>query len=241
MGIAGVSGNGQKELLYALSGEDRRAASTSITLLGQPIGRRGPARRRAAGLHFVPEERLGRGTVPALGLMHNMLLTRTESVRRSGWIDMAALRAQAQQVMARFGVKARGVDAPAQSLSGGNLQKFIVGREMGAQPKLLILAQPTWGVDVGAAAKIHHEIMALRDAGCAILVVSEELDELLALSDRLVVMESGRLSPSLPVAEATVERIGLWMSGLWDDEAAAGSAASAAAAVVEQVEKGSAT
>ena len=83
--------------------------------------------------------------------------------------------------------------------------------------------------------------MALRDAGCAILVVSEELDELLALSDRLVVMESGRLSPSLPVAEATVERIGLWMSGLWDDEAAAGSAASAAAAVVEQVEKGSAT
>lgn len=143
--------------------------------------------------------------------------------------------------MARFGVKARGVDAPAQSLSGGNLQKFIVGREMGAQPKLLILAQPTWGVDVGAAAKIHHEIMALRDAGCAILVVSEELDELLALSDRLVVMESGRLSPSLPVAEATVERIGLWMSGLWDDEAAAGSAAPAAAAAMEQAEKGCAT
>ena len=241
VGLAGVSGNGQSELLQALSGEDRRAAATSITLLGQPIGRRGPARRRAAGLHFVPEERLGRGTVPALGLMHNMLLTRTESVRRSGWIDMAALRAQAQQVMARFGVKARGVDAPAQSLSGGNLQKFIVGREMGAQPKLLILAQPTWGVDVGAAAKIHHEIMALRDAGCAILVVSEELDELLALSDRLVVMESGRLSPSLPVAEATVERIGLWMSGLWDDDAAAGDAVPAAVAATEPAEKGSAT
>ena len=224
VGLAGVSGNGQSELLQALSGEDRRAAASTITLQGQAIGRWGPAKRRGAGLHFVPEERLGRGAVPTLGLMHNMLLTRTESVRRSGWIDMAALRAQAQQVMERFGVKARGVDAVAQSLSGGNLQKFIVGREIGAQPKLLILAQPTWGVDVGAAAQIHHEILALRDAGCAILVVSEELDELLALSDRLVVMENGRLSPALPVAEATVERIGLWMSGLWEDEAAAGAA-----------------
>ena len=118
------------------------------------------------------------------------------------------------------------MEAPAQSLSGGNLQKFIVGREMGAQPKLLILAQPTWGVDVGAAAQIHGEILALRDAGCAVLVVSEELDELLALSDRLMVMARGRLSPALPVAEATVERLGLWMSGLWEGQEPGGGAAS---------------
>ena len=221
LGMAGVSGNGQRELLQALSGEDRRAAPGMVTLLGQPVGRHSPARRRALGLHFVPEERLGRGAVPELSLAHNLLLTRTESVSRHGWIGMAKLRAQAQQVVEKMGVKAHGVQAPAQSLSGGNLQKFIMGREMGAAPKLLILSQPTWGVDVGAAAHIHRDILALRDAGCAILVVSEELDELFALSDRLVVLARGRLSPSVPVAQATVEQIGLWMSGLWDGAASA--------------------
>jgi ABC-type uncharacterized transport system ATPase subunit len=103
----------------------------------------------------------------------------------------------------------------ARSLSGGNLQKFIVGREIDANPKLLIVSQPTWGVDVGAAALIRGELLKLRDAGCALLVVSEELDELFEISDRLVVIAQGRLSPSVPVAEATVERIGEWMSGLF--------------------------
>ena len=221
LGLAGVSGNGQRELLQVLSGEDCRAKADMLTLQGQPIGRANPAQRRAVGLHFVPEERLGRGAVPELGLMHNMLLTRTESVSRCGWINMAALREQANAVIQKLGVKARGADAPAQSLSGGNLQKFIVGREIGANPKVLILSQPTWGVDVGAAAQIHREILALREAGCAILVISEELDELFALGDRLQVLSRGRLSPGLPVQQATVERIGLWMSGLWEDGDAA--------------------
>ena len=110
----------------------------------------------------------------------------------------------------------RDSDAAARSLSGGNLQKFIVGREIDAKPKLLIVAQPTWGVDVGAAAQIRGEILALRDQGCAVLVVSEELDELFELSDRLHVIAKGRLSPSVPIAEATIERIGEWMSGLWE-------------------------
>jgi len=126
----------------------------------------------------------------------------------------------ARGIIERFKVKAAGPQAPAQSLSGGNLQKFIVGREISASPKLLIVSQPTWGVDVGAAAQIRAEILALRDAGCAVLVVSEELDELFELSDRLHVMAKGRLSPPLPRAEATVERIGEWMSGLWADTAA---------------------
>jgi len=104
----------------------------------------------------------------------------------------------------------------ARSLSGGNLQKFIVGREIDAQPKLFIVSQPTWGVDVGASAQIRGAILALRDAGCAVLVVSEELDELFEVSDRLHVIAKGQLSPSVPVAEATVEKIGEWMSGLWD-------------------------
>ena len=105
--------------------------------------------------------------------------------------------------------------APAKSLSGGNLQKFIVGREISAGPQLLIVSQPTWGVDVGAAAQIRGELLALRDAGCAVLVVSEELDELFEISDRLVVMAQGRLSPPVATRDAGIEMIGEWMSGLW--------------------------
>ncbi len=216
VGIAGVSGNGQRELLYALSGEDTRAPADSIRLCGQAVGQQGPAQRRALGLHFVPEERLGRGAVPGLSLAHNLLLTRDDAVHRSGWIDIAALHAQAQSIISRYQVKAGGAQALAQSLSGGNLQKFIVGREIDAAPKLLIVSQPTWGVDVGAAAQIRAALLALRDAGCAVLVVSEELDELFELCDRMHVMAQGRLSPSIARADATVALIGSWMSGLWD-------------------------
>jgi general nucleoside transport system ATP-binding protein len=236
LGIAGVSGNGQKELLYALSGEDTRAAADSIQMRGmdteperqsgaqpqaaavqmQSVGSYAPQQRRAMGLHFVPEERLGRGAVPSMSLAHNLLLTRDQAVGKAGWIDVKALRTQAQQIIARFNVKAGGPDAPARSLSGGNLQKFIVGREIEAAPKLLIISQPTWGVDVGASAQIRAEILALRDAGCAVLVVSEELDELFEIADRLQVMAKGRISPSVHIKDATVEQIGEWMSGLWE-------------------------
>ena len=175
LGIAGVSGNGQRELLFALSGEDQRAPAASISIANQAAGRLPPSRRRALGLHFVPEERLGRGAVPEMGLAHNLL-------------------------------------------SGGNLQKFIMGREIDARPKLLVVSQPTWGVDVGAAAQIRGELLALRDAGCAVLVVSEELDELFEVCDRLHVIAKGRLSPAIARRDATVERIGEWMSGLWHGE-----------------------
>ena len=215
VGIAGVSGNGQKELLYALSGEDPRAEPASIQVAGQNAGRMGPGQRRALGLHFVPEERLGRGAVPTMGLAHNLLLTRTDAVTGSGWIKVGALQQHAQAIIERFHVKAGGPNAAAKSLSGGNLQKFIVGREIDANPTLLIVSQPTWGVDVGAAAQIRGEILALRDAGCAVLVVSEELDEVFEICDRLHVGAKGQLSPSVPRAEATVQRIGEWMSGLW--------------------------
>jgi simple sugar transport system ATP-binding protein len=219
VGIAGVSGNGQRELLYALSGEDCRAPAGSIRLSGTDVSGVHPGRRRKLGLHFVPEERLGRGAVPTLGLAHNLLLTRNEALSPgTGWIRVAPLQAQAAEIIRRFQVKAGGPHSAARSLSGGNLQKFIVGREIDARPKLLILSQPTWGVDVGAAAQIRGEILALRDQGCAVLVVSEELDELFELSDRLHVIAKGHLSPSIPVAEATIEKIGEWMSGLWHEE-----------------------
>jgi simple sugar transport system ATP-binding protein len=215
VGIAGVSGNGQRELLRALSGEDLRAQPGEVALLGQPIGQLDPAKRRALGLRFVPEERLGRGAVPGMSLAHNLLLTRGEAVGKLGWVRTHELARQAAGLIERYRVKASGPAALARSLSGGNLQKFIVGREIEAQPRLLIVSQPTWGVDVGAAAQIHAGLLALREAGCGVLVISEELDELFALSDCLYVMAKGRMSPPLARDEATVSEVGEWMSGLW--------------------------
>jgi general nucleoside transport system ATP-binding protein len=219
VGIAGVSGNGQRELMYALSGEDNRADTGMVTLFGAVVGHLGPAERRRLGVQFVPEERLGRGAVPSMSLAHNLMLTRDDAIGKTGWkmgwISVKDLAKQADGIIARFKVKASGAHATAKSLSGGNLQKFIVGREIDAEPKLFIVSQPTWGVDVGAAAQIRGEILALRDAGCAVLVVSEELDELFEISDRLHVMAKGQLSPSLKRADATVSLVGEWMSGLW--------------------------
>ena len=228
LGIAGVSGNGQQELMAAMSGEDTRSPRDSIHLFGKDISHRAPRQRRKAGLHFVPEERLGRGAVPTLSLAANTLLTRTEAVGRSGWIATGEVTKLAEELIRRFNVKAGGPQAAAKSLSGGNLQKFIVGREIDANPKLLIVSQPTWGVDVGAAAQIRGELLALRDQGCAVLVVSEELDELFEICDRLVVIAQGRVSPSVPTSQATIPMIGEWMSGLWPANTVADNAAEAA-------------
>jgi len=225
VGIAGLSGNGQRELLFALSGEDTRSSSHSILLNDEAAGHWGAEKRRSHGLHFVPEERLGRGAVPSLSLAQNLLLTRDEAVakegwlRHLGWLNLHQLQQQAKHIIERYQVKAGGADAVARSLSGGNLQKFIVGREIEATPKLLIVSQPTWGVDVGASAQIRAALLALRDAGCAVLVVSEELEELLELSDVLYVIANGKLSPPLKREEAEVSRIGAWMSGLWHQDA----------------------
>jgi simple sugar transport system ATP-binding protein len=217
VGIAGVSGNGQKELLTALSGESIADKANMVRIMDQPAGRLDPAQRRRLGLTFVPEERLGRGAVPALSLADNALLTgSSRGMVQQGVIRHATVREFARAVIERFKVKCKGEQAAASSLSGGNLQKFIVGREIDAKPRLLIVSQPTWGVDVGAAAQIRAELLKLRDASCAVLVVSEELDELFEICDRLVVIAQGRVSPSIATGRATVEKIGQWMSGLWD-------------------------
>ena len=217
LGVAGISGNGQQELLAALSGEDPSAAPGSIRLCGVDVGRLDAAQRRACGLGFVPEERLGRGAVPDLSLADNILLSiQTPATVRRGLIRKTAVAQIAADIITRFHVKAGGTHSAARSLSGGNLQKYIIGREVVRAPRVLIVAQPTWGVDVGAAAQIRAELIALRDAGCALLVISEELDELFEITDRLVVIAKGRLSPSINTADATVGLIGQWMSGLWD-------------------------
>jgi simple sugar transport system ATP-binding protein len=221
IGIAGISGNGQQELLKAISGELLLDAPGAIQLAGQDVGRAHPAARRALGFCFVPEERLGRGAVPDLSLAANALLTgyvpacATGMVER-GLVQMEVVRQFARKVIERFNVKCGGDNASAGSLSGGNLQKFIVGRETMLSPKIMVLAQPTWGVDIGAAMLIRQAIIDLRDQGVAILLVSEELDELFMISDRIAVLADGRLSRTVAVQDTSVNQIGIWMSGNFD-------------------------
>jgi ABC-type uncharacterized transport system ATPase subunit len=212
VGIAGVSGNGQKELLAALSGEKTSALPGAVRLCGTDAGRLDPAERRALGLRFVPEERLGRGAVPAMDLAENSVLT-NEGLVRHGLVRSRAARAFARETIARFAVRCAGESATADSLSGGNLQKFIVGREIRLAPRVMLVAQPTWGVDVGSAALIHQALIDLRDSGVAVLIISEELDELFLLCDRLAVLARGRLSDALPTRLLARETVGEWMTG----------------------------
>ena len=217
LGIAGVSGNGQQELLYALSGEVPGDDADAIVICGKASGRDMPGRRRLNGMGFVPEERLGRGAVPRMSLTENALLTAHRAgMLRHGMIRFERIAAFARKCISDFNVKCGGEDHAANSLSGGNLQKFIMGREILLAPKLLVVAQPTWGVDVGAAAFIRQRLIDLRDEGTAILVISEELEELFEISDRIAVIAEGRLSPTKKLADTNIDEIGVWMSGMWD-------------------------
>ncbi|AUL99806.1 ABC transporter [Rhodocyclaceae bacterium] len=217
VGIAGVSGNGQQELLQAISGEEVIAEKFPVQICGVEAGRLNAAQRRRLGLCYVPEERLGRGAVPSMSLAENAILTAAHraGLVRAGLLAVSRAKRFAAECIERFDVRCSGAQAAADSLSGGNLQKFILGREILQTPRLLVCAQPTWGVDVGAAAFIRQTLIDLRNRGCAVLVVSEEIDELFEICDRIAVIAKGRLSPARPVAETSVEDIGVWMSGLW--------------------------
>jgi simple sugar transport system ATP-binding protein len=228
VGIAGISGNGQQELLAALSGE-RRTAPQTVRIGGTPAGDLDTAQRRSLGLAFVPEDRVGQGAVPEMSLADNALLTAWRcGLTRHGFVQAGAIDRYAAGVIDAFGVKSGGPHAAARSLSGGNLQKFIVGREIRQAPRVLIAAQPTWGVDVGAAAQIRQTLIDLRAAGCAVLVISEELDELFEICDRIAVIAQGVLSPALPLAATSAEAIGLLMAGAGRAGGTASPAASAA-------------
>jgi simple sugar transport system ATP-binding protein len=215
LGIAGVAGNGQNELLGALAGERTVERGDAIRIDGRAVGRLGARARRDLGLACVPEERDGHGAVAEMTLVENALLSgyRRMNLLASGFIRGAAAAGYAQSVVERFRVVTGGIDAAASSLSGGNLQKFIVGREILQQPRVLIVAQPTWGVDVGAALAIHRALIDLRAAGTAILVVSEELDELFEIADRIAVIAAGRLTALTPTRDTNRDAIGLAMTG----------------------------
>ncbi|WP_410209446.1 ABC transporter ATP-binding protein [Aquirhabdus sp.] len=214
LGIAGISGNGQAELLAALSGE-MTSKKQHISLDGVDVGHLDAGKRRALGLGFVPEERLGRGAVPAMSLTQNALLTaHAQGFVKFGLVSYQKARAFAQACITRFDVRTGGTESAARSLSGGNLQKFIVGREIMQTPKVMIVAQPTWGVDVGASAFIRQTLIDLSRQGVAILVISEELEELFEISDRIAVLAEGKLSDARLKSETNAEAIGLMMSGL---------------------------
>lgn len=216
LGIAGISGNGQAELSRLISGEVRLAEGRrdEVRLLGQGVGHLDPGARRAMGFAFVPEERLGRGAVPEMSLSDNSLLTaHGQGMLRRGFIDRAREAEFTAACIRDFDVRTPGPGAEAGALSGGNLQKFIMGREIALRPKVLFVAQPTWGVDVGAAAAIRQRLVAMRNEGVAVLVISEELEELFEVCDRIQVMHKGHLSPSLEARTTRVEEIGRLMIG----------------------------
>ena len=214
--IAGVAGNGQSELFEALSGERPTARHDAIHIAGKPCGRLGVTRRRRLGAAFVPEERLGHGAAPALTLNENILLTRHATdpdLVRGGFLDRRACGAINDRVTKTFDVRKGKRDPEARALSGGNLQKFVVGRELDRNPKLLVINQPTWGVDAGATAVIRQALINLARSGSAVVAISQDLDEIFEIADRIAVISRGELSVPKPAGETNREEIGLLMAG----------------------------
>jgi len=218
VGIAGVAGNGQGELFEAVSGEALQVDAGTIRIRGKDAGRLSISGRRLLGAAFVPEERLGHGAAPAMRLSENLLLSRHRTDRRTffgrlGVVFAGAVRKASQRVVEQMDVRKSAVDPEAAALSGGNLQKFIVGRELDRRPAVIVINQPTWGVDAGAAARIRQALVELARGGSAVLVISQDLDELFEIADFIAVMHDGRLSKPMPRGEATSEAIGLLMGG----------------------------
>ena len=182
---------------------------------GEAVGREDVGERRRRGLCCVPEERLGHAAVPTLSLAENAFLTahHRKALRVGGFISARRSRDFASQIIQRFNVQCHGTHALASSLSGGNLQKFIVGREILQSPRVLVVSQPTWGVDAGAASAIHTAIQELAEQGAAVLIVSQDLDELMQATDRIGALCAGRLSAFFPTTDITVQQVGLLMGG----------------------------
>jgi len=215
VGIAGVSGNGQRELAEAIAGL-RPAVGGSVGIEGTELVGLKPAQVRKAGLGFVPEERMRDGVVAAFTVSENLLLIDNAAPRFSRWgfLRGRTIRRHSEELVAEFDVKTPGLDTPARNLSGGNIQKLILARELSARPRVLLAAQPTRGVDVGAAHYIHERLLEQRSAGTAILIISEDLDEVLSLSDRVLVMFEGQIIAEARPRESTREALGLMMAGV---------------------------
>ena len=217
LGIAGVAGNGQEELLRALSGE-ARARRDAVRLGSRPVGHLGPNARRRLGLLAAPEERLGHAAAPDLTLAENALLSGRirRALTRRGFLRFGRIEAFTREIIRTFDVRTPGTDAKARALSGGNLQKFVIGREILQEPAVLVVNQPTWGVDARAATAIRTALRELGGRGAAVLVISQDLDELVEIADSFAVLAGGRLSPPQPARALSVEAIGRMMGGAFE-------------------------
>ncbi len=221
LGIAGIAGNGQQELMDVLSGEVLVDDPQSIIIGDKPVGVSGPNERRSAGMAFVPEERLGHGAVPQMSLWENAFLSGATRMNllKNGFMRIKQSEDYAADIVDEFRVKTPGISNAAASLSGGNLQKFIIGREILQKPGIIIALQPTWGVDAGSAAAIRQALIDMAANGAAVLVISQDLEELFEIADRLSVIYEGHLSPARLTEDVSVEEIGLLMGGVSSDPA----------------------
>ncbi|TVP72593.1 MAG: ABC transporter ATP-binding protein [Rhodobacteraceae bacterium] len=217
LGIAGVAGNGQDELLLVLSGEVPTGAD-QVQLKGTPIGHLGPNARRKRGLVAAPEERLGHAAAPDMSLTENALLSGAQRKRlaRSGFINWNATDRFAREIIAKFDVRTPGPNVLARALSGGNLQKFVIGREIELAPDVIVVNQPTWGVDAAAASFIRQALLDMANRGAGVVVISQDLDELLELADSFAALNEGRMTPVRPAKGLSVDEIGLMMGGAHD-------------------------
>ncbi|SNY93339.1 nucleoside ABC transporter ATP-binding protein [Cohaesibacter sp. ES.047] len=219
--IAGIAGNGQSELFDALSGE-REVLPDAVVINDEPVGTKSVTARRNLGAAFVPEERLGHAAVPGLSLSENVLLTRHGSdkglTRRGVFLKRTQAGEIGKRISSNFDVRKGEPDPQAGSLSGGNLQKFVVGREIDRNPSVLVVSQPTWGVDAGAAALIRQSLLDLAREGAAVLIISQDLDEIFEIADRIAVINQGTMSPADPAEIMTLEKVGLLMGGVHGED-----------------------
>ena len=214
-GIAGIAGNGQSELMNLLTGEEIEGVSGQLIFNKIDIKNFSPKKRRDMSIAFVPENRLGHSAVPELTLTENILLSQfpDNDFQKNGLISFENIEVQAKKVIEKFNVVTPGPDAKASSLSGGNLQKFVIGREILSKPKLLIISHPTWGIDAGAEHAIRQSLIELAKNGTSIIVISQDLDELIEITHRLSVIFNGKLSKSYDTREISISQIGLLMGG----------------------------
>jgi ABC-type uncharacterized transport system ATPase subunit len=215
LGIAGVSGNGQRELAQSVAGL-REIVSGSIQIDGEDVTGLRPAEVRSHGLAYVPEERMGTGAIPGFTVSENLLLIDHGDDRfvTRGLLDFDRIRAHGEGLVSEYAIKTPSLDTMTSSLSGGNIQKLILARELSGTPRVLIAAQPSRGVDVGATEYIHHRLIEQRGQGTAVLMISEDLDEIFALSDRIAVIYEGEIIGVVDAAQATREEVGLMMAGV---------------------------
>jgi len=220
LGIAGVSGNGQQELVETITGL-RRPLSGSIMMKGKPLNHADARKAQTLGITHVPEERIKYGIVPNLMLYENSILKQHRDAPFSSWVQMhySAVKEHADRLVEGFHVDTPSINIKVKNLSGGNIQKLILGREISGGPDLLIAAHPTYGLDVGATEYVRKQIIALRDNGGAVLLVSEDLDELFMVCDRIAVMFNGSFMGEVKPDSCTIEEIGLMMAGSTGQEA----------------------